>query len=103
MSSCKFTGYQICTNTVTTEHLLSVKTFCLGKSLQLAPGKQCAELSDAHTEQQLGHLDSDFSTTTPQKYVGSHEDREYLLFLNPAAFKQLIFYKIIPSKAGRER
>ena len=44
----KFRGYQNCTTTIMTQHLLSIK-LCLGGKIQLALGKKCPALDGTNT------------------------------------------------------
>lgn len=93
MNSYMFRGCQNCTTTIMTEHLLSIKTFCLGKRLQLTMGRNVLSWMGPRQNGGLGPFILSFSIMTPQKSVVSHEDWGYLSLLNQV-FKSSCFLKL---------
>lgn len=69
MNSYKFRGTRDCKTTIMTEHLLSLKTFCLGKRIQWLHGKGRAKLARTETERPLRFLYFGLFSKTPQKNV----------------------------------
>lgn len=85
-----------------TDHLLSIKTLCLGKRSHLTNGKKCSGLDGAYPKWQRGLLDfKDLFNGDPQKCVVCVMKTGNLFYffikaLNPPAFLKLLSYRILP-------